>query len=248
MRLWRRTAKSPREASSLRGTWDFHSHILPGVDDGLRSYEEADAAIDGLLALGYEGLVLTPHIYPEVFSNTEESLKSAFATFERHVAGRIGLRLAAEYFVHEDMLAKIARHDLLCTEVGDRKLVLVEFPVLMPPPRGMEVMAALRLGGYQPVLAHIERYRYVQQETAAWLALLKRGEILIQCDLGSLVGQYGREPQKTAQSLQAQDQVDIWGTDLHRVEQIARYMGPSLASFESTYALNRPLHGLAAVG
>ena len=241
MRLWGRKPHEETKVKLPPGTWDFHAHILPGVDDGLRTYEEADAAIIALMDLGYAGLVLTPHIYPEVFANTEESLRTAFATFQTHVGTRIKLKLAAEYFVHEAMLPKIARQEILWVQAGVHKLVLVEFPVVMAPPRGMEILTALRVAGYQPVLAHIERYRYVQQQLDQWLAQLRQAEIWVQCDLGSLVGQYGREPQKAAQRLYADDRVDIWGTDLHRVEQVERYMGPALTICTERRRLNASL-------
>lgn len=209
--------------------WDFHCHLLPAVDDGLRSLEETRAAIAGLSALGYRGAVVTPHIYPGVYDNTPARLRESFRQLQQEVGDHFTLRLAAEYFADETLLADIDREDVLYLEQGSQKIVLVEFPTLMPSPTGMDVLLQLRRAGYQAVLAHVERYRYVQLEPLLWLPRLERSGAWLQCDIGSLVGQYGPHPQAFARALLDQKLPTLWGTDLHRVAQLERYMSPGLA-------------------
>ncbi len=213
----------------LAPTWDFHCHLLPAVDDGLRSLEETRAALAGLSALGYRGAVLTPHIYPGVYDNTPDQLRDAFRALCQEIEGDFSLHLAAEYFADEALLAAIERDDILYLELGRQKIVLVEFPTLMPSPTGMDVLLQLLRAGYQPVLAHVERYRYVQQEQSLWLPRLERSGAWLQCDIGSLVGQYGPHPQAFARALMDQELPTLWGTDLHRVTQLERYVAPGLA-------------------
>lgn len=217
------------DGERLAPAWDFHCHLLPAVDDGLRSLEETQAAITGLRALGYQGAVLTPHIYRGVYDNTPQALREHFRALRQEIEGDFSLHLAAEYFADESLLTAIERDDILYLELGRQKIVLVEFPTLMPSPVGMDVLLQLRRAGYQPVLAHIERYRYVQLEQSLWLSRLERTGAWLQCDIGSLVGQYGPHPQAFARALLDQELPTLWGTDLHRVAQLERYVAPGLA-------------------
>ncbi|MCK9187954.1 CpsB/CapC family capsule biosynthesis tyrosine phosphatase [Acidithiobacillus sp.] len=251
MRALRRFWPTASPAASLRepaaATWDFHCHLLPAVDDGLRSLEETQAAIESMRALGYRGAVLTPHIYPGVYDNTPEQLREAFHTLQQSVGSGFSLHLAAEYFVDETIFDAIARDNLLYLAVGKRKLVLVEFPALMLAPRGMDVLVTLSNAGYQPVLAHVERYRYIQFGRSEWLPKIEQSGAWLQCDIGSLVGQYGPHPQAFARWLLDHELPTLWGTDLHRTAQLERYIAPGLALLvKSGQGINTVLEELAA--
>ena len=226
--FWPATAPEAPAREPAAVTWDFHCHLLPAVDDGLRSLEETQTAIAGMRALGYLGAVLTPHIYPGVYDNTPDRLREAFHTLRQSIDSGFGLHLAAEYFADETMLAAIDREDVLYLPVGEQKIVMVEFPALLPAPCGLDVLTTLSRAGYQPVLAHVERYRYVEQDPSAWLPQLERAGAWLQCDIGSLVGQYGPQPQGFARKLLDRKLPKFWGTDLHRTAQLARYIVPGL--------------------
>jgi len=246
-RFWPTASPEAPAREPAAATWDFHCHLLPAVDDGLRSLEEAQAAIEGMRTLGYLGAVLTPHIYPGVYDNTPDRLREAFHTLEQSIGSNFGLHLAAEYFADETMFAAIDREDVLYLPVGNKKIVLVEFPALMPAPCGMDVLIALSRAGYQPVLAHVERYRHIQLEQAVWLSKIEQSGAWLQCDIGSLVGQYGPHPQAFARGLLDRELPTLWGTDLHRVTQLERYMAPGLAVLtKSGQRINAVLEELAA--
>lgn len=228
-RFWPTASPETPARESTAATWDFHCHLLPAVDDGLRSLEETQAAIAGMRALGYLGAVLTPHIYPGVYDNTPDRLREAFLTLQQSIGSGFGLHLAAEYFADETMFTAIEREDVLYLPVGNQKVVLVEFPALMPAPCGLDVLRALHRAGYQPVLAHVERYRYVEQDPSAWLPQIEQSGAWLQCDIGSLAGQYGPQPQAFARGLLDRELPTLWGTDLHRTAQLERYITPGLA-------------------
>ena len=228
-RFWPTAAPEAPARETIAVTWDFHCHLLPAVDDGLRSLEETQTAIEGMRALGYRGAVLTPHIYPGVYDNTPDQLRKAFHTLRQSIDSGFGLHLAAEYFADETMLAAIDREDVLYLPVGEQKIVMVEFPALLPAPCGLDVLTTLSRAGYQPVLAHVERYRYVEQDQSTWLPQIERSGAWLQCDIGSLVGQYGPQPQAFARGLLDHEFPTLWGTDLHRVGQLERYITPGLA-------------------
>ena len=246
-RLWPSASPEAPAREAVAGAWDFHCHLLPAVDDGLRSLEETQRAIASLHALGYRGAVLTPHIYPGVYDNTPDLLREAFHTLEHEIGRGFGLHLAAEYFADETMFTAIDREDVLYLPVGEQKIVLVEFPALLPVPCGLDVLRALSRAGYQPVLAHVERYRYVEQDPSAWLPQLERAGAWLQCDIGSLVGQYGAQPQAFARRLLDSALPTFWGTDLHRTAQLERYIVPGLAWLKKREPrINAVLEGLAA--
>lgn len=235
------------DGARLAPAWDFHCHLLPAVDDGLRSLEETQAAIAAMRSLGYRGAVLTPHIYPGVYDHTPARLREAFQSLRQEIEAGFTLHLAAEYFADVALLRAIEQNDILYLELGGQKIVLVEFPTLMPSPAGMDVLLQLRRAGYQPVLAHVERYRYVQLEQSLWLPRLERSGAWLQCDIGSLAGQYGPHPQAFARWLLDQELPTLWGTDLHRVAQLARYVAPGLATLaKSGHRINAVLEALAA--
>ena len=207
---------------------DFHCHLLPGIDDGVRNVEESRETVVALRALGYRGAVVTPHIYPGVFENTAHDLRVRFATWQAEVAVDYPCHLAAEYHTNDGLFPLIEQGDLLHVEVSGKRVVLAEFPYLMPAPRGLEALAALRRGGWQPVLAHVERYRYIAQDPEPWLAHLRELDVWLQCNVGSLAGMYGPQPQAFARQLLQRGLPVLWASDVHRPMQVQRYIAPGL--------------------
>jgi tyrosine-protein phosphatase YwqE len=211
---------------------DYHLHLLPGVDDGVTDFGEARLAIAGLRALGFSGAVLTPHVYAGVFDNERDGLRRHFQRFVTSLAAvdeKFQLHLAAEYFADAAFLRLIEDDDILFAPVDGERWVLVEFPALQEVPVAGAAMAALVAHGYRPVIAHVERYRYVAGAPDEWLARFAAAGALLQADIGSLAGQHGAVVQRFARRLAAQGKVDIWGTDLHRIGQLQRYIVPGLA-------------------
>lgn len=236
-------ARTPRRPTL---GWDFHCHLLPGVDDGVRTLEEAKEAIAGLRALGYRGGVVTPHIYAGVYDNDSAGLRKAFEEFQSHIGSEYHLWLSAEYHATDRLFDLIAQDDLLYLSLGGGRLVLVEFPYLMPPPRGMDAIAALVRAGYQPVLAHMERYRYMQEDPKLWLSRLSRYDTWVQCNIGSLAGMYGRAAVSFSRKLLDQGVPVIWGTDLHRPRQIGRYIARGLDLLGKVGHVNAALDALVS--
>jgi tyrosine-protein phosphatase YwqE len=221
--------------------FDFHSHLLPAVDDGMESFEQSCDAIAQMKALGFAGAVTTPHIYHGVFENHATGLRAAFETLCAQLAA-IGevfpLHLAAEYFTDEHFLALIGRDDLLYLPVGDERWVLVEFPYAQESPYAAPCLAALVARGYRPVIAHIERYRFVAAATDAWLDRFAAMGCVLQGDIGSLVGQFGRSAQRLSEEFLERKLVSLWGTDLHKPGQIGRHIVPGLGRLAGIERLN----------
>ncbi len=192
---------------------DIHSHLVPAIDDGSDSIETSLTLIRGLMSLGYQHIITTPHIRPDYFPNTREIITSNFQKLKAAVkaAGlEVELDVAAEYFVDYEFGTTIEAGDLL-TLKGN--FVLVEISTFSPPPNLFDSIFKLRIKGYQPVLAHPERYGYYSRPED--FQKFKDFGCLLQVNLLSLSGHYGRPVKETAYKLLKEGLVDFLGTDMH---------------------------------
>ncbi len=201
---------------------DVHSHLLPGIDDGAADMEAAVQLIRGLQSLGYSGLITTPHIRWDQFRNTPDIIRRRLNLVQEELQKReidIALHAAAEYFL-DDHLAELvkAREPLLTLK---DKLVLVEFPLLHSSPHVKQSLFDLQMGGYQPVIAHPERYVYLHKRYEL-LHTCKENGCLFQMNLYSAFGGYGKIVGEIANYLLEHDFYDFIGTDLHHIRQLER--------------------------
>lgn len=213
----------------LPGGVDAHCHLLPGVDDGAETPEEALGIIRGQQALGLRGAICTPHIMARYPQNTPDHLRSVFADFQSIVNRQSSivnfrLHLAAEYMLDEAFPRHIASGDLLtipASELGTSvpkdnttgSFLLVELPQYLLPPGWQDMLDSVLALGHTPLLAHPERYLRILDE-ADIRALAARG-IALQGNLGSLTGYYGSRIKAIAQSLHADGLYTTFGTDAH---------------------------------
>ena len=194
---------------------DLHSHLIPGIDDGSQSIEQSLSMIRNMVDLGFKKIITTPHIHPR-YPNTAEDIMSGLSKLQREIASAeiaIELEAAAEYYVDEIFYAKIKEDDELLF-FGD-KYVLVESSFINKPAFFESAMFDLQSKGYQPVLAHPERYQFLEGNIE-WLKELKGRGILFQVTLGSMGGYYGDKPLKISKQLFNEGMVDFLGSDLHR--------------------------------
>lgn len=230
--------------------WDLHCHLLPGVDDGVRTIDEAVEAIRAVQTLGYRASVLTPHIYHGLYPNTRATLERALAELRAALAAAgidHPLHLAAEYFADEHLIALIEREPLLAFGPRSAPHVLVEYAYLSEPLLWADALSALLRKGYTPVLAHIERYRFVVQAPELWLARFAELGVRIQCNIGSLAGQYGPEAFHFARRMRDQRVPTFWGTDLHRPGQVGKFIAPGLTHLTEIGEVNPTLRDLPQV-
>lgn len=224
--------------------WDLHAHLLPGVDDGVRTVEDAIEAIRALQALGYRGSVLTPHVYHGLYPNTRATLEPALATLRAALAEAAiehELHMAAEYFADEHLIELVEREPLLSFGAESAPMVLIEYPYASEPLLWADALSALLRKGYTPVLAHIERYRFVTQSPDVWLDRFAQFGVKIQCNVGSLVGQYGPHACEFARRMRDSGLPSFWGTDLHRAKQVTQFIAPGLTHLTELGELNAAL-------
>ena len=197
----------------------MHSHLLAGVDDGAPDIETAKRLIDGLKSMGYTQLITTPHIYKEVYPNTPEILEPAYrlllASLEEN---DIRIRYAAEYFLDDYVGDLLEKKQALLT-IHDN-WVLVETSFVQPTLDLNRRLFDLQVAGYKPVLAHPERYAYWHQDKQALHSFQDNG-VLLQVNLLSLAGYYGKQVAESARYLVKEGLVDLVGTDCHHERHVA---------------------------
>lgn len=196
---------------------DIHSHLVPKLDDGSDSMETSLLLIKGLVDLGYEKIITTPHIRPEYFPNTPATISNGFEELKKAVKKeniQVGLECAAEYFIDYEFLDKMEKDELL-TFSGNH--LLIEVSTYSPPPNLKETIFQLRLQGYRPVLAHPERYTFYTVEE---LKKLKELGCVLQVNIMSLMGHYGRKVRDLAFKLIKVGAVDLLGSDMHHVRHL----------------------------
>ncbi|MCW3115618.1 MAG: hypothetical protein JWR18_4014 [Segetibacter sp.] len=216
---------------------DMHSHLLPGIDDGLQELETSVSFIRDLKELGYKKLVCTPHILSDLYPNTPETIlpKLELVREALKIANiDIQVDAAAEYMIDHmfsELLAKSKKEDLL-TIAGD--YILVEMSYLSPSPNFEQTIFDLRMLGLQPILAHPERYSYYHHQFEQYERFKDLG-CKLQVNLLSLSGGYGPYVKKTAEKLFKNDMVDFLGTDMHHDRHLA--MLKNLATKKEFYEL-----------
>lgn len=211
-KFFHRGATSPN-AVRLNGFVDYHSHILPGVDDGVKTLQESLAILGEYENMGFSEVWFTPHIMEDL-PNTTESLKERFHELSEAYKGSIKLNLASENMLDELFIERLEAGDLLPMK---DKLLLVETSYYNPPMGLIEILEKIFEKGFTPILAHPERYVYMM--ASQYENFINKG-ILMQLNILSLKGFYGKLAQTKAFVLAEHGGYNFAGTDIHHISQI----------------------------
>ena len=200
---------------------DMHSHLLPGIDDGLKTVEQTVAFVKELHVLGYKKLICTPHILNGVHNNNPETIHAALDIARKALAEAevpVVLEAAAEYMI-DDEFEKLVMDKAPLLTFGNNN-ILVEMSYLAESNNLLQVIFQLQMGGYRPILAHPERYNFYHGNFEKYEELKDR-QVLFQLNLLSLSGYYGKEIKKIAEKLLSAGMVDFIGTDMHHDTHLA---------------------------
>lgn len=220
---------------------DIHTHLLPGVDDGVRSAAESVEILSLLHTKGVKRVYLTPHVMDDYPQNRAAYLKKQFQHLLRHTCGAAipELHLAAEYMldgqfgghIEEGLLSYDGRH------------VLVEMSCVQAPNDLHEKLYEMQLSSYTPILAHPERYLFLSLPK---LERLKECGCQFQLNLFSLCGMYGAEVAKQAEQLLRKGMYDYAGSDLHSAAYLEFY-APLALRMEKDRQLTAVVHATLAL-
>ncbi len=191
---------------------DMHSHVLPGIDDGAQTVQDSVVLVKKLIDLGIKKIIATPHIMIDFYRNTPETIGSALEVLKAELKRQninIPIEAAAEHYFDETFEARVRDGKLMT--MGDN-YVLFEFSFINQPPNVVHVIQKMNDMGYKPILAHPERYPFMDLEQyrhiRGWGCSLQLNTI-------SLTGYYGKEVKRQAEILVDNELVDFISSDMH---------------------------------
>ena len=213
-----------KDSGLLEGFRECHCHLLPGVDDGVKELHETLKILELWQSLGVKEVWLTPHIMEDIPNKTLE-LKQKCEELKTVAPKGITLRLSAENMMDNLFLQRLEQRDLL--PIGrDRQHLLVETSYYNPPMDMHRFFERIKESGYIPVLAHPERYQYMDMST---YKMWKEKGVLLQLNMPSLVGAYGPEVQYKAEKLLDKGMYDYCGTDTHSMRFVEYFLNGKIS-------------------
>lgn len=215
--MWPFTRKYALQPSGYFRDWtDWHCHILPGVDDGIRTMEDSLKVLSFYADIGVREVWLTPHVMEDI-PNTPEGLRRRFAELSSAYHGPLKLHLAAEHMLDNLFEERLTAGELLpIGAAGDT--LLVETSYYNPPMDLDGLLLRISGKGYRPLLAHPERYVYMEMKD---YRRLRENGVAFQLNLLSLCGMYGEQARRRALVLLKEGMYERTGTDLHRLRPFA---------------------------
>lgn len=219
-------------SSLLKGGEDRHCHVLFDVDDGVKTLEEALNVLEYDEKLGLTDVWCTPHVMEDL-PNTTEELRQRFAELQQAYDGPLRLHLAAEYMLDNLFEERLKAGDLLTME---EDIILVETSTWNPPTNFYWILKEIMKAGYHPLLAHPERYRYLEDKD---YAKLNGMGVRFQLNLGSLTGYYGPTAQKKAKMILKNGWYSHYGSDCHRLSTVEEQYGRETLSGNDVALLNK---------
>ena len=195
---------------------DIHSHILPGVDDGAKSFNHSLEILRGLASQGITDIIATPHyVNNSSYDSTRaenRQLHNQLCAYAKKAGLDINIYLGNEIYIDPEIATLLRQH--IISPLADSKYLLVELPMSGEYHDYEDILVSLNYSGYQVILAHPERYHSVWKDFGILEDLAEQG-ILFQCNLGSIIGQYDKEPKKTIKKLAKAHLIFAFGTDIH---------------------------------
>lgn len=205
---------TPKPIFEALGT-DMHCHLIPRVDDGSKCIEESIECLNTLKAVGYKKVIITPHFQHPRFNNDEDDIRQRYEEVKRQAAeAGVEIEIAGiggEYRIDSGFKNRLEKPRFL--KVGG-KYVLVEFSLHQQMMGVDEMIFDMQMNGYEVILAHPERYPYMNVQGDRMEQLKNQG-VFFQINALSLGGFYGDEARTKAYEMLERGWVEFMGTDTH---------------------------------
>lgn len=232
---------------------DIHSHILPNIDDGSRSIDETFELIKEAKKAGFSGIVCTSHYIENYYETNRPEREVWMNAIKERLKDKgisIDLYLGNEIYISENIIELLA--DEKATTINDTSYVLFEMPMNEEPLNLYDVVYELQQNKVVPILAHPERYSYVQKDPELVYDLIEKG-VLMQSNYGSFIGQYGKRAQMMAERMLENNMTHLLGSDAHRpntiypripeaIRAITRIVGEDKVDELTTINPNKVIH------
>lgn len=199
---------------------DIHSHLLPGLDDGVEMLEESLQIIKTFEALGYKKIITTPHILSDFYKNSPETILPVLKELQKYILGKTNVivEAAAEYYLDETFINLINEGKKKLLTLGN-DFILFETSFMSEPVYLKEAIFKIQSLGLKPILAHPERYQYLHNDWELATDLFERGTYF-QINLNSLSGYYSIPVKKMVAKLIKSKMVHFFGSDCHNPQHI----------------------------
>lgn len=207
---------------------DFHSHIIPNIDDGSRSVEETFNLLKEAQEVGFEGIVLTSHYiegYYETDAPERDIWVKAISDSSRTKGVETDLYIGNEIYISDNIMKLLI--DGKASTINNTSYVLFEMPLNAEPMNLYDVIYSLQENKLVPVLAHPERYSYIQKEPELIYDLIQKG-VLMQANYGSILGQYGEKAKMIVKKFFENNMIHFLGSDVHRQNTIYKRIPQAL--------------------
>lgn len=195
---------------------DIHSHIIHNIDDGSRSLEESLAILKNMKKIGFDIVVATPHYIAGTSFVADNKAKSTHLKQIKDVIKQeelnINLCVGNEIFIDHDIPKYLEENKIV--SINKTKYILVEFPRNTQVFHLMDMLFELRDLGYVPIIAHPERYLFVQEDYLILDQLLGMG-CLLQGNLTNILGKYGKSAEKAFRYMLKNHKYQFLATDVH---------------------------------
>ncbi len=194
---------------------DIHSHILPGIDDGSPDIDTSLEILRTLSEAGVRKFICTPHVIGDMYRNTPETIRDSLERLQRALRQNgmsIEISAAAEYMLDDHFMQLLHNKEPLMKLT--KNYILTELSYSTAPEKLEEISFEINTNNYQPLMAHPERYPYYHNNYKAYERLKELG-FLLQVNLLSLTGYYGKTVAKAAKYILENKLADFVGTDLH---------------------------------
>lgn len=198
---------------------DIHNHVLPGLDDGARHWEESLAMARMALEDGIQEVVCTPHWRLGIFGNTRSLILKRLKVFRKQLSEHeipLTVHPGSELHIDATLLGKIKKEEL-CTLADNGHYAMIELPMEILPQKMEDFFWAFLSEEITPVLAHTERYPFLLQEPGILYDWVQMG-ILTQISASSLLGRYGPKLERFAVQLMEHGMAHIIATDAHGIK------------------------------
>lgn len=200
---------------------DIHSHLLPGIDDGSPDVETSLQLLHSLSDAGIKKFICTPHIIGDLYRNTPSTINNALEILKKACLQNgmdIQLHAAAEYMLDDHFMELLRKKEPLLTL--EKNYILTELSYATSPNNLEQFAFEIVTNNYQPLMAHPERYPYYHKDYGAYTRLKELG-FLLQVNLLSLTGYYGKNVAKAARYILNNNLEDFVGTDLHHANHLS---------------------------
>lgn len=205
-----------RTAGEGEGLIDLHNHILPGLDDGAADLAESLDMARQFISEGVETIVATPHLDPlngrgaaaETVRDEVRHLQAALAQADIPLDVLPG----SEVFLTPEV-PDLLRNGIAAPIAGG-PWVVVELPFSQRPLYLEDTLFRIEAAGFRPILAHPERYSFVQADVASLDDFVDRG-LVLQLTAPALLGEYSTSIRRTAEGLLARGSYALASSDRH---------------------------------